>query len=240
MRRAGEIVAAVLQELTALVKPGVTTAELDRYAEGRIRALGAVPSFKGYHGFPATLCTSINQEVVHGIPDPRRVLQDGDLLKIDAGASYQGFHADSCVAVAVGTPPPAVTTLIAKAQGALDAALLPVKAGNYLLDIASCVEDYAFSQGVSVVQEFTGHGIGRNLHEEPAVFNYRTISLPNVQLRAGMVLALEPIINAGDRRVRTLADQWTVVTTDGSLSAQFEHTVLVTATGGEVLTQRFS
>lgn len=238
MRQAGRIAATVLKEIADRVQPGMTTADLDAYAEQRLRELGATPSFKGYHGFPASLCTSINNEVVHGIPSRRKQIRAGDLLKVDTGAYFQGFHGDSCITIAVGTITAPAAKLMQAAETALYKGIEQVKAGNYLLDIAGAIEDYAKSQGFKVVEDYTGHGVGRNLHEEPAVFNFRTHDLPNVKLRAGMTLAIEPILNAGSKYTRTLADRWTVVTVDRSLSAQFEHTVLVTETGYEILTDR--
>ncbi len=238
MRQAGRIAATVLKEIADRVQPGMTTADLDAYAEQRLRELGATPSFKGYHGFPASLCTSINNEVVHGIPSRRKQIRAGDLLKVDTGAYFQGFHGDSCITIAVGAVTASATKLMQAAETALYKGIEQVKAGNYLLDIAGAIEDYAKSQGFKVVEDYTGHGVGRNLHEEPAVFNFRTHDLPNVKLRAGMTLAIEPILNAGSKYTRTLADRWTVVTVDRALSAQFEHTVLVTETGYEILTDR--
>ncbi len=238
MRQASRIVATVLKEIMALVEPGQTTADLDAHAEQRIRAMGAVPSFKGYHGFPASICASINNEVVHGIPSRKRVIRDGDLLKVDTGACFEGFHGDSCVTVAVGATSDAAQRLSRVAQEALMQGLAQVRAGNTLLDIAGAVQDHVESHGYAVVEDYTGHGIGRNLHEEPSVFNYRTNQLPNVRLRPGMTLAVEPILNAGGRACRTLRDGWTVVTEDDSLSAQWEHTVVVTRDGCDILTDR--
>ena len=238
MRQSGRIVATVLKEIMGLVKPGMTTGELDAYAEERIRAMGAVPSFKGYHGFTGTICASINNEVVHGIPSPKRVIRQGDLLKVDTGAYFEGYHGDSCITICVGDAPQEAQTLSRVAKEALMAGLSQVKAGNTLLDIAGAVEDHVKANGFSVVEDYTGHGVGRNLHEEPSVFNFRTDELPNVTLRPGMTLAIEPILNAGSKACRTLRDQWTVVTRDGSLSAQWEHTVLVTSDGCEILTDR--
>ena len=238
MRQASRIVATVLKEIMALAAPGQTTAELDDHAEQRIRDLGAVPSFKGYQGFPASICASINNEVVHGIPSRKRVIQDGDLLKVDAGACFEGFHGDSCVTITVGAASDAAQRLSRVAQEALMHGLAQVRAGNTLLDIAGAVQDHVESQGYAVVEDYTGHGIGRNLHEEPSVFNYRTNQLPNVRLRPGMTLAVEPILNAGGKTCRTLRDGWTVVTVDHSLSAQWEHTVVVTRDGCDILTDR--
>ena len=238
MRQASSIVATVLREVMAMVEPGQTTGDLDAFAERRIREMGATPSFKGYHGFPASICASINNEVVHGIPSPKRVIHKGDLLKVDTGAYFEGYHGDSCVTICVGEASPEAQTLSRVARESLMAGLAQIKAGNTLLDIAGAVEDHVRANGFSVVEDYTGHGVGRNLHEEPSVFNFRTDELPNITLRPGMTLAVEPILNAGSKVCRTLRDRWTVVTRDGSLSAQWEHTVLVTSDGCEILTDR--
>ena len=238
MRQASHIVATVLREVMEMVEPGQTTGDIDAYAEKRIREMGAAPSFKGYHGFPASICASINNEVVHGIPSSKRVIRQGDLLKVDTGAYFEGYHGDSCITICVGDAPEEAQTLSRVAKEALMAGLGQVKAGNTLLDIAGAVEDHVKANGFSVVEDYTGHGVGRNLHEEPSVFNFRTDELPNVTLRPGMTMAIEPILNAGSKACRTLRDQWTVVTRDGSLSAQWEHTVLVTSDGCEILTDR--
>ncbi|TVP61619.1 MAG: type I methionyl aminopeptidase [Leptolyngbya sp. LCM1.Bin17] len=238
MRQAARIVATVLKEIETMVKPGMSTADLDAHAEQRIRAMGATPSFKGYHGFPASICACINDQVVHGIPSKRQVIRRGDLLKVDTGAYYNGFHGDSCITIAVGEVSAKAKKLMTAAEAALYAGISQVKPGNSLLDIAGAIEDCITSYGFSVVEDFTGHGVGRNLHEAPSVFNVRTRQLPNVKLRPGMTLAIEPILNAGSKQTRTLKDQWTVVTVDRSLSAQFEHTVLVSETGYEILTDR--
>lgn len=238
MRRSARIVATVLKEISELVQPGMTTADLDAHAEKRIREMGATPSFKGYHGFPASICSSINNEVVHGIPSRKKVIRTGDVLKVDTGAYQQGYHGDSCITIAVGEVTPAASNLIRVAEEALYKGIEQVKAGNYLLDIAGAIQDHVEANGFVVVEDFTGHGVGRNLHEEPSVFNFRTREMPNVKLRAGMTLAIEPILNAGSKFTRTLPDRWTAVTVDNSLSAQFEHTVLVTDNGYEILTDR--
>ena len=238
MRQASHIVATVLREVMGMVEPGQTTGDIDAFAEKRIREMGATPSFKGYHGFPASICASINNEVVHGIPNAKRVIHKGDLLKVDTGAYFEGYHGDSCITVCVGESSAEAQTLSRVAQESLMAGLNQVKAGNTLLDIAGAVEDHVKANGFSVVEDYTGHGVGRNLHEEPSVFNFRTDELPNVTLRPGMTLAIEPILNAGSKACRTLKDRWTVVTRDGSLSAQWEHTVLVTSDGCEILTDR--
>lgn len=235
MRQAGKIVATVLKEISEIVKPGMTTADLDDYAEKRIREMDAVPSLKGYRGFPATLCTSINHEAVHGIPSAKRVIQSGDVLKVDTCAYYQGFHGDSCITVAVGEVSSQAVTLIRVTEEALYKGIEQVKAGNYLMDIAGAVQDHVEANGFSIIEDLTGHGVGRNLHEEPSVFFYRTRELPNVKLRAGMTITIEPIVSTGSKHTRLLPDRWTIVTVDNSLAAQFEHTVLVTEHGCEIL-----
>lgn len=238
MRQAAKIVATVLKEISEMVEPGMTTADLDAHAEKRIREMGATPSFKGYHGFPASICSSINNEVVHGIPNRKKVIHTGDVLKVDTGAYYEGFHGDSCITIAIGEVTPEAAKLIRVAEETLYKGIEQVKAGAYLLDIAGAIEDHVKANDFSVVEDFTGHGVGRNLHEEPSVFNYRTRELPNVKLKAGMTLAIEPILNAGSKFTRILSDRWTAVTVDNALSAQFEHTVLVTEDGYEILTDR--
>ncbi|MFM7365740.1 MAG: type I methionyl aminopeptidase [Cuspidothrix sp.] len=238
MRQSAKIVATVLKEISELVKPGMTTADLDAYAEKRIREMGATPSFKGYHGFPASICSSINHEVVHGIPSHKKVIRAGDVLKVDTGAYYQGFHGDSCITIAVGDVTTEAARLIKIAEESLYKGIEQVKAGVHLAEIAGAIEDHVNANGFRVVEQFTGHGVGRNLHEEPPVFNYRTHEIPNVKLRSGMTLAIEPILNAGSKNTRILADRWTAVTVDNALSAQFEHTVLVTDSGYEILTDR--
>ena len=239
MRQASRIVATVLREMIAMAAPGLTTGDLDRQAEKRIRELGATPSFKGYHGFPASICASINNEVVHGIPSSKRVIRAGDLLKVDTGAYFEGYHGDSCVTICVGDGvPEEARTLSRVAQESLMKGLATVKAGSSLLELAGAVQDHVEAHGFAVVEDYTGHGVGRNLHEEPSVFNYRTRDLPNMTLRPGMTLAVEPILNAGGKGCRTLKDRWTVVTADGSFSAQWEHTIVVTSDGCEILTDR--
>ncbi|MEM8829921.1 MAG: type I methionyl aminopeptidase [Cyanobacteria bacterium P01_G01_bin.19] len=237
MRRSARIVATVLKEIQSITKPGMTTADLDEYAEQRIREMGATPSFKGYYGFPASICASVNNEVVHGIPN-KKVIRRGDVLKVDTGAFYDGFHGDSCITIAVGKVSQDAEKLIKVAEESLYKGIEQVKAGNRLLDIAGAIEDHVKAHGYSVVENYTGHGVGKNLHEAPSVFNYRTKWMPNVKLKAGMTLAIEPILNAGSKHTRVLRDRWTVVTVDNNLSAQFEHTVLVTQDGYEILTDR--
>jgi methionyl aminopeptidase len=238
MKKSSRIVGTVLREINDLIKPGMSTKDLDDFAEKRIREMGAVPSFKGYHGFPSSICSSINNEVVHGIPNKNKIINDGDLVKIDTGAYLDGFHGDSCISICVGEVSEQAQKLSDVALQALFAGLSKIKSGNTLLDIAGAIEDTVRSNGFSVVEDYTGHGVGRNLHEEPSVFNFRTNELPNVVLREGMTLAVEPIVNQGTKFCKTLNDKWTVITKDGNLSAQWEHTIVVMKDGIEILTDR--
>jgi len=238
MRKSSKIVATVLSEIRDLVKPGMTTLDLDDYAEKRIRDHGAEPSFKGYHGFPGSICSSINNEVVHGIPSKKKIIKEGDLLKVDTGAFFNGYHGDSCITICIGETSDKAIELSKVAQEALMLGIKKIKPGNKLLDLAGAIEDHVKANGFSIVEDYTGHGVGRNLHEEPSVFNFRTNDLPNVTLREGMTIAVEPIVNLGTKFCKTLRDGWTVITKDGNLSAQWEHTVLVTKNGFEILTDR--
>ena len=238
MKKSSKIVSSVLREINDLIKPGMSTKDLDDYAEKRIRDFGAVPSFKGYHGFPASICSSINNEVVHGIPSKNRIIKNGDLVKIDTGAYLDGFHGDSCISICVGDVSSKAKKLSTVALQALYAGLSKIKSGNTLLDVAGAIEDVVNKNGFSVVEDYTGHGVGRNLHEEPSVFNFRTKDLPNVTLREGMTLAVEPIVNEGSKFCKTLNDKWTVITQDGKLSSQWEHTIVVLKDGIEILTDR--
>ena len=238
MRKSSKIVATVLSEIRDLVKPGMSTLDLDDYAEKRIREHGAKPSFKGYHGFPGSICSSINNEVVHGIPSKKKIIKEGDLLKVDTGAFFKGYHGDSCITICVGKTSDQAIKLSKVAQEALMLGIKQIKPQNKLLDIAGAIEDHVKANGFSIVEDYTGHGVGRNLHEEPSVFNFRTNDLPNVTLREGMTIAVEPIVNFGSKYCKTLRDGWTVITKDGNLSAQWEHTVLVTKNGFEILTDR--
>ena len=238
MKKASQIVATVLREINDMVEPGLTTSDIDNFAERRIKEMGASPSFKGYQGFPGSICASINNEVVHGIPNPKKYIRSGDLLKIDTGAYFDGYHGDSCITICVGDVSKEAKKLSQVAQEALMAGISKIKDKSTLLDLAGAIEDLVTLNGFKVVEDYTGHGVGRNLHEEPSVFNFRTKDLPNITLRSGMTIAVEPIINAGTKFCQTLKDGWTVVTKDGSLSAQWEHTVLVTADGCEILTDR--
>ena len=237
MERASRLVAETLQVLLGEVRPGVTTQHLDRLAEEVITSRGGVPAFKGYRGYPNTLCASPNEQVVHGIPSTR-VLQDGDILGLDLGAIVDGFYGDSAVTVAVGTIPPRVAELLRVTEEALSKGIEQAVVGNRLSDISHAIQCHAEAAGFSVVTEFVGHGIGRQLHEEPQVPNYGKPG-QGPRLQAGLVLALEPMVNMGASGVRILADQWTAVTKDGSLSAHFEHTVVVENGGPpRILTKR--
>ncbi len=234
MRRAGEVVAAAIAAAREVVRPGLTTADLDEVAAKVIRGRGAQPSFLGYRGFPNTICTSVNDEIVHGIPGGR-TLREGDLLKLDVGAVVEGFHGDSAVTIAVGEVTPEASKLIETTERALWAGLAEARVGRRLGDIGAAVQTIAEGAGFSVVREYVGHGIGRSMHEEPPVPNYGTPG-KGYKLTEGLVVAIEPMVNVGGYETRLLPDGWTVVTQDGSLSAHFEHTVAVTAEGPWVLT----
>ncbi|MFF2484088.1 type I methionyl aminopeptidase [Paenibacillus sp. NPDC058071] len=235
MREAGRIVAETHRIMKEAVKPGVTTQELDRIAEAYIRSRGAVPSFKGYNGFPASICASVNDELVHGFPGPR-TLNEGDIISIDIGAQYEGFHGDSAWTYAVGEVSEEVNRLLEVSERSLYAALELIRPDVRLFTISHAVQQVVEAAGYSVVREFVGHGIGRNLHEEPQIPNYGTPDR-GPKLKPGMVLCIEPMVNIGERYVRTLEDNWTVVTEDGSWCAHYEHTVAVTEDGFEILTK---
>jgi methionyl aminopeptidase len=237
MAAAGRIVAETLALVGRHAKPGVSTQELDRIAEDFIRRHpGARPSFKGLYDFPATLCTSINQEVVHGIPSPRRVLKEGDLLSVDVGVWLDGLHADSAATFPIGKVTPEAERLLQVTQAALAAGIAQAKAGNHVGDIGHAVQEVAEKAGYSVVRELVGHGIGSAFHEEPQVPNYGKPKR-GPRLTEGMTIAIEPMLNVGGPEIRTLEDKWTVVTEDGSLSAHFEHTVAIGDNGARVLTR---
>ena len=237
MREAGRLVGEVLTELTAKVAPGVSTAELDELAEKRIKQAGATPAFKGYHGYPATICASINDEVIHGIPSGRRVLAEGDIISIDVGASLDGYFGDSAVTLPVGHVSEQAATLLRVTEESLYLAIERVRPGSRVSDIGHAVQKHVEAFGFSVVREFVGHGIGVRMHEEPQVPNYGEPG-HGPRLAEGMVLAIEPMVNAGKPAVKVLADGWTAVTRDTSLSAHFEHTVAVTAGEPWILTAR--
>jgi methionyl aminopeptidase len=237
MREAGRLVGEVLTELAAHVAPGVTTADLDALADKRIAAAGAVPAFKGYHGYPATICASINEEVIHGIPSGRRVLNEGDIISIDVGAALDGYYGDSAITLPVGQVSEEAAQLLRATEESLYKAIEQVRPGARVSDLGHAVQKHVEAFGFSVVREFVGHGIGQKMHEEPQVPNYGDPGR-GPRLSEGMVLAIEPMVNAGRPAVKVLADGWTAVTRDGSLSAHFEHTVAVTADGPWILTAR--
>ena len=234
MRRAGRVVAITKALLSEALRPGVTTAELDRMAEAEIRRQGAVPSFKGYRGFPATICVSFNEEIVHGIPS-NRVVRDGDIVSVDIGAIVEGFHSDSAFTVGMGDVSDEARRLIDTTSVALNLGIAQVRPGARVGDISSAVQTHAESLGYNVVRQYVGHGIGRALHEDPQIPNYGSPGRGPV-LRDGMAIAIEPMLNLGTWQTRQLDDGWTVVTADGRLSAHFEDTVVITDTGVEVLT----
>jgi len=234
MRKAGRIVAIVLEVLKSRVRPGMKTEELDAIAAEEVERLGAKPSFNGYRGFPANLCVSVNDEIVHGIPG-KRVLQEGDIVSLDFGAIYMGFQGDAAITVGVGKVSPEAKQLMETTQGALKAGIDAAYPGARLGDVSVAIQHYAESRGYSVVREYTGHGIGREMHEDPQIPNFGVPGQGPV-LKEGMSLALEPMVNIGDWRTRVDDNQWTVFTIDGSLSAHFEHTIAITNAEPEVLT----
>jgi methionyl aminopeptidase len=237
MRKAGRIVARTIERLMTAVAPGMSTAHLDALAEQHIRASGAVPSFKGYRGFPGTICTSLNEQVVHGIPG-KRTMKEGDILKLDVGAVWEGYHADSAVSLFVGEPPSDIAEkLIRVTEESLEAGIAMLHPGSRLSDVGHAVQQVVEGAGFSCVREYAGHGVGRALHEDPQIPNYGEPGRGPL-IRPGLVVAIEPMVNVGDWRTRLLADRWTVVTADKSLSAHFEHTIAITDDGPEVLTAR--
>ena len=241
MREAGRIVAEVLRILSERVKPGMKTKELDILAERELKRLGAKPSFKGYRGFPANLCVSVNDEIVHGIPGDR-VLNDGDIVSLDFGAIYNGFQGDAAVTVAVGNASPEARRLIDTTRAALETGIAAARAGATLGDVSAAIQQHAESRGYSVVREYTGHGIGREMHEDPQIPNcteppYGLKPGAGPMLKKGMTLAIEPMLNVGDWRTKVADDHWTVSTADGSLSAHFEHTIAINDNEPEVLTR---
>jgi methionyl aminopeptidase len=236
MARAGRIVAGTLALMREIVRPGMTTEDLDAAAEAFIRGHpGAVPSFKGLYGFPKTLCTSIDEEIVHGIPSSRRVLSEGNIVSVDVGVQLEGLHADSATTLAVGRVAPSTARLMEVTRESLAAAITQARVGNHVGDIGHAVQEVAEGAGFGVVRELVGHGIGTRFHEEPQVPNYGS-PRRGPRLLEGMTLAIEPMITMGNPATRTLSDKWTVVTADGSLSAHFEHTVAITADGPRILT----
>lgn len=236
MREAGRIVAVVLAELSQKAVPGITTAELDKFAEDIILRHNARPTFKGYRGYPATITTCINEELVHGIPSPTRVLQDGNILSIDCGATYKGWVGDAATTVAVGQISPEAQKLLDVTEESLYQGIKAAKLGNRSGDISAAIQAYVEKHNYGVVREYTGHGVGRNMHEDPQVPNYGK-KRRGVPLRKGMTIALEPMVNLGLPGTRVLDDDWTVVTSDGNLSAHFEHTIAITDGEALILTQ---
>jgi methionyl aminopeptidase len=244
IRKAGKLAGEVLEFITGLVKPGISTWELDAEAEKAIRDAGAIPTFKGYRNFPCTICASINEEVVHGIPNKKRILKDGDIISLDIGATFRrtdngknfDFIGDTAVTVPVGTISDRLQTLLNETQRSLYEGINACRAGSTLDDVGGAIEDVAKQNAYGLVRDYGGHGIGHNYHEDPFIYNYRTGS--KVKLKPGMVIAVEPMFNQGGDRVRTKSDGWTVVTQDYKPSAHFEHSLLITEGEPEILTKR--
>ena len=237
MRRAGQVVREVLELVRGLVQPGASTLDLEKAAEARTKELGARPAFKGYHGFPCCLCTSINSEVVHGIPSAKRVLKEGEIVSVDFGAFVEGYCGDAAITVPVGKKiDPRTAQLVEVTEASLNAAIAVMKPGATLGDVGFAVQKVVEAAGFSVVRDFVGHGIGVHMHEDPQVPNFGEAG-QGMKLKAGMVIAIEPMVNAGKSDVVVLGDGWTAITADGSMSAHFEHTVAVTATGARILTE---
>jgi methionyl aminopeptidase len=236
MRRAGQVVREVLELVRSKVKPGATTLDLEKAAAARLDELGVKAAFKGYHGYPCVLCTSVNSEVVHGIPSQKRVLKDGDIVSVDFGAIVDGYFGDAAITVPVGAIDAHAARLLAVTEKSLHAGIAAVKPGATLGDVGAAVQDVVEAEGFSVVRDFVGHGIGVHMHEDPQVPNFGERGR-GMKLKAGMVIAIEPMVNAGGPDVEVLKDGWTAVAKDGSMSAHFEHTVAVTATGARVLTE---
>ena len=236
MRRSGQILRQVHEALRPLVVAGASTQDLEDAANAKIDSFGATAAFKGYHGFPAALCTSLNEQVVHGMPNPKTILKDGDILSIDCGVIVDGFYSDAAVTYAIGTPSAQTKRLLDVTQASLEAAIQQAVVGGRLGDISAAVQEICEAEGFGVVREFVGHGIGKAMHEDPQVPNFGPRG-KGPRLKAGMVLAIEPMINAGGPEVKVLKDGWTAVTVDGSYSAHFEHTVAITKDGPQVLTR---
>lgn len=235
MRKAGKIVAETHELLESMIKPGISTLDLDRAAEKYILSKNATPSFKNYNGYPASICASVNEEVVHGIPSKKRILKDGDIISLDIGAYYNGYHGDAARTHGVGEISDEARNLIDVTKQCFFEGLKVIKEGNHLHQISSAIQNYVEERGYSVVRDLVGHGVGRKLHEEPQVPNYKIIGR-GPKLLKGMVIAVEPMINIGRYEVRWLDDDWTVVTMDGSLSAHYENTIYITKDGYELLT----
>ncbi len=236
MREAGRILDLTRNMLKNHVKPGISTHQLDQLAEDYIRSLGAVPSFKGYHGFPGSICTSINEVVVHGIPSSKEILKEGDIITLDFGVNYKGYHADSATTYPVGKVSPDIEKLLDITEKSLYIGLEQAKPGNHVSDISYAIEAFVKPHGYGIVEEFTGHGIGRDLHEEPYVPNFGKPHQGPI-LKPGMTFCVEPMINLGTKRVKVLSDNWTTVTVDKKPSAHFEHMIVITETGYDILTK---
>jgi methionyl aminopeptidase len=236
MQRAGRVVREVLELVRDHVRPGATTLDLERVAESRIAELGARPAFKGYHGYPCVLCTSVNSEVVHGIPSPKRTLKEGDIVSVDFGVVVDGYYGDAAITVPVGEIDEKAARLLKATEASLRAGIAAVKPGATLGDVGAAVQGVVEGEGFSVVRDFVGHGIGAQMHEDPQVPNFGEAG-QGMKLKAGMVIAIEPMVNAGRPDVKVLDDGWTAVASDGSMSAHFEHTVAVTADGARILTE---
>ena len=236
MRGASKIVGEILVELREHCRSGISTADIDHIAEDLIKKNKARPAFKGYRGFPACVCISVNDEVVHGIPSPKRILKNGDVVGLDFGVIYDGYYGDSAVSVPIGEIPPAVENLLKVTEQSLYKGIEQARPGKYISDISAAIQQCAEAHHFGIVKEFCGHGIGRSLHEDPPVLNY-VHDGKGPKIKAGLVLAIEPMINLGTDKVRVLDDGWTVVTMDGKPSAHFEHTIAITAEGPEILTR---
>ena len=237
MKGASRIVAEILLQLREVCREGATTGDIDRIAEDLIQKNKAKPAFKGYRGFPACVCISVNDEVVHGIPSPKRVLKHGDVVGLDFGVIYDGYYGDSAMTVPIGAIPADVENLLKVTEQSLYKGIEQAKPGNYISDISAAVQRCAEAHHFGIVREFCGHGIGRSLHEDPPVLNYVQNGGKGPRIKPGLVLAIEPMINLGTERVRVLEDGWTVITLDGKPSAHFEHTIAVTPNGPEILTK---
>ncbi len=236
MREAGHILALTREMLVPHMKPSVSTNELDLLADEFIRSMGATPSFKDYNGYPKSICTSVNEVIIHGIPSKKTILKEGDILSLDLGVNYKGYHADSAWTYPIGEVTKEVVKLLEVAQNSLWEGLKMVKPGNTVNDISSAIENYIKPFGYGIVEDFTGHGIGQSLHEDPPVPNYGREHI-NVKLRPGMTLCIEPMVNLGTKRVRVLSDNWTTITQDKKASAHFEHTIVVTEDGYDILSK---
>lgn len=235
MRKAGKLLAQTHEEMAKAIKPGISTWEIDKIGEDIIRSFGCIPSFLNYNGFPASICVSVNDEVVHGIPDKKRIIKDGDIVSLDAGLIYEGYHADAARTVMVGNVSEEARLLVERTKESFFEGIKYAKSGNHLHDISNAIGDYCESFGYGVVRDLVGHGIGTKLHEDPQIPNFRQ-RRRGIKLQAGMTLAIEPMVNAGTYDVYWQDDDWTVVTGDGSLSAHYENTILITDGEPEILT----